>query len=134
MAMTLPLRARCNIALEEVLRHCDGVSAIMLALRDGRPYTEISRNHVDGGKFAAMASSLSALGHSVLRELGGGSLDHVLVEGAEGKLVVSNVPGSKGLFILAVLANHEARLGLVLGHARACSRVISGAIASSQGG
>ncbi len=125
MAVDLPSRASCVMMLDELLRRCDGASAVMLALRDGRPYAERSRAKIEGGKFAAMASSLVALGHSVLRELGAGALDHVLVEGAQGKLVVCNVPGSKGVLILAVFASSEARLGLVLGHARACARSIN---------
>jgi predicted regulator of Ras-like GTPase activity (Roadblock/LC7/MglB family) len=72
-----------------------------------------------------MASSLIALGQSVLRELAAGALDHVVVEGAEGKLVVCSVPGANSPLLLAVLAQSDARLGLVLGHAKACARQVA---------
>ena len=106
----------CKAALDGLMKRCDDVSAAMLALRDGRPYAENIRGKVEPGKLAAMSSSLLALGQTVLRELASGTLDHVLVEGAEGKLVVASIPGSGGLLIISVLAKRDARLGLVLGH------------------
>ncbi|NCT67805.1 MAG: hypothetical protein GXC76_09185 [Rhodanobacteraceae bacterium] len=127
MAVKAPDRARCIQALDDLVKRCDGVNAAMLALRDGRPYAERSGGRVEPGKFAAMASSLLALGSSVLRELSAGTLDHVLVEGGAGKLVVANVPGSHGLLILAVLASHDARLGLVLGQAKTCALEVAAA-------
>ncbi|NCT69094.1 MAG: hypothetical protein GXC76_15810 [Rhodanobacteraceae bacterium] len=132
MALKAPDRARCTQALDDLLRRCDSISVAMLALRDGRPYVERPAAKVAPGKFAAMASSLVALGHSVLRELGAGTLDHVLVDGSEGKLVVSSVPGSNGLLILALLARHDARLGLVLGHAKSCANAISATFADER--
>lgn len=132
MALKAPDRARCTQALDELIKRCDGVNAAMLALRDGRPYVERSGGRVEPGKFAAMASSLLALGSSVLRELSAGTLDHVLVEGSDGKLVVSNVPGSQGLLILAVLASSDARLGLVLGQAKTCALAVAAAFSPSK--
>ena len=122
MTMKSPGREHCAAVLEKLLVDCEGVRAAMLALRDGRPFVEKSRSPIEGGKFAAMSSSLSALGQSILRELHGGSLDHVVVEGSEGKLVVTTVPGAGGLLILAVLAERSALLGLVLGRSKACAR------------
>lgn len=125
MPVNTPDRARSAAALDRLLQGCDGVQAAMFALRDGRPFVEKSRARVEGGKLAAMTSSLVALGRSVLRELNAGELDHVLIEGSSGKLVVSNVPDSGGLLILAVLASSEARLGLVLGHSKMCAQALA---------
>lgn len=132
MALSPPSRTRCVLALDDLLNRCDGVNAVMLALRDGRPYAEKARTKVEGGKFAAMASSLVALGHSVLRELSAGTLDHVLVEGDAGKLVISSVPNSQGLLILAVLASHDARMGMVLSHAKTCAHAVAAAIPAQE--
>jgi predicted regulator of Ras-like GTPase activity (Roadblock/LC7/MglB family) len=128
MGMNAPDRARCIAALDKLLHSCEGVSAGMLTLRDGRPFVEKAQPGVDYGRFAAMASSLVALGHSVLKELKAGTLDHVLVEGSQGKLVICNVPDTGGLLLLAVLAESQARLGLVLGHARICAQAVAAAI------
>ncbi len=122
---TPPNRAQCDAALARLMDSCDGVRAVMLALRDGRPYVERFRTPLDGGKFAAMVSSMVALGHTVLRELGAGKLDHVLVDGTEGKLVISSISGSGGLLLLAVLAERDARMGLVLGHSKTCAQAVS---------
>lgn len=128
MGVSAPDRSRCLAALEDLLGRCEGTQAAMLALRDGRPFADRVQSGVDVGRFAAMASSLAALGQSVLRELKAGPMDHVLVEGAEGKLVLVSVPDTGGLLLLAVLASHEARLGLVLGHARICAQAVAAAI------
>ena len=122
-----PNRSQCEAALDRLVGSSDGIRAAMLALRDGRPFVERCRARVDGGKFAAMVSSLVALGQTALRELSAGGLDHVLVEGREGKLVVSSIEGSGGLLLLAVLADSDARLGLVLGQAKTCAQAVSDA-------
>jgi predicted regulator of Ras-like GTPase activity (Roadblock/LC7/MglB family) len=131
MSVKTPDRTRTAAALDRLLDGCDGVQAAMFALRDGRPFVEKSRTRVEGGKLAAMTSSLVALGKSVLRELKAGDLDHVLIEGSAGKLVVSSVPDTGGLLILAVLASSDARLGLVLGHSKMCAQAV--AVAPAQG-
>jgi len=129
MALTEASKKVCVTAIDDLMARCDDVTAAMLALRDGRPWIERARVKHEPGKFAAMSSSLVALGQSVLRELGAGALDHVLVEGIDGKLVVANVPGSGGLMLISVLAKREARLGLVLGHTKTCALAVSSAIA-----
>lgn len=123
--MVEPDRNRCATALEHLVDN-DGIQAGILALRDGRPF--LTRNHNrawDEGKIAAMVSSTVALGLTFLRELGAAPLDHILIEGAEGKLVISSVSGGGGLLLLAVVAQRDARLGLVLGHAKTCAQAIS---------
>lgn len=131
MAIAAPDRARCQAALDRLLQSANGINCAMLALRDGRPFAERHRNTLDAGKLAAMSSSLSALGQSVLRDLKSGPLDHLLIDGAEGKLVLATIPGSGGLLILAVHASREVPLGFVLGQAKACATMVSAAIAGS---
>lgn len=112
-------------ALARIVSGCEGVQIAMLASRDGRPFVWRSAVAGDSGKLAAMTSSLTALGRTVLRELNAGELDHLLVEGQDGKLVLVGVPGLDGLLVLAVLAERRTRLGLVLGHARMCARALA---------
>ncbi len=102
-----------------------GYAGAMLTLRDGRPFAQEVRRDVDSGKFAAMSSSLVALGDTVLRELSAGALDHVLVDGAGGKLVITKAPDCSGMLILAVLTLGDMRLGLALGQVEACAVLIS---------
>lgn len=128
MALSVPDRVRCANALGELFARCEGVDAALLALRDGRPFLERFRNSTDAGRLAAMTSSLAALGQSALKELKAGPLDHVLIEGGEGKLVISTVPGTGGLLLLAVLAARDARLGLVLGQSKICCQAVAAAI------
>lgn len=124
MIQSTPDRLRASQALEHLFGSCEGVLAAMFATRDGRPFAEKSRARLDAGKLAAMSSSLVALGRSVLRELQAGEPDHLLIDGSLGRLVLTSVPDTGGLLILAVLTGTEARLGLVLGHARNCARAL----------
>jgi len=124
MSLTSEHRAQCVQQLQHLARRATGVRGVMLALRDGRPFAQVAGDGIDTGKFAAMGSSLLALGSSVLRELSAGALDHLLVEGVEGRLVLVRIPESGGLLILCVLTTVDARLGLVLGQARACAVAI----------
>ena len=126
-----PDRALCTDALERLVDSCDGINAAMLAMRDGRPFIERCRTPMDCGKIAAMVSSMVALGHTFLREIGAGPLDHVLIDGAEGKLVISSVSGSGGLLLLAVFAERDARLGMVLGHSKTCAQAVTDAFPQS---
>lgn len=125
MVIATPDKARCAATLDQLMRSGADINASMLALRDGRPFVERCRTPMDSGRFAAMSSSLVALGQSVLRELGAAPLDHVVIEGTEGKLIIFSVPGSSGLLILAVFASRNARLGLVLSQSKTCAQAIS---------
>jgi len=133
MTLQLSDRTQCITALDAMLQRCPGANEAMLASSDGRPFAERSRvrTGVDGGRLAAMASSLAALGNGVLRELSAGNLDHILVEGGGGKLVVCCVPGSRNSLVLAGHAGNEARLGLVLGQAKSCALAIGQIMARS---
>lgn len=121
-------RAASAAAVRDLFTRSNDISAVMVAYRDGRSFVEQSDGRVEAGKFAAMSSSMVALGQSVLRELDAGVLDHVLIDGADGKLVVSVIPGSGGLLVISVLARRDARLGMVLGHAKTCALAVSSAI------
>ena len=132
MASRTPDKKVSEKALESLMERCEGVSAVMLALRDGRPFLAHVNSGVDSGRFAAMVSSLVALGHGVLKELKSGMLDHLLIEGAEGKLVITSVPGTGGLLQLAVQANRDARLGLVLGQSKICAAAVGRAMPSDK--
>ena len=128
MALPIPDRALAKAAIDGLFARCEDIEAAQLALRDGRPFVSLSRKQVEAGRLAAMTSSLGALGHSVLRELSAGSLDHVLVDGSGGKLVISSVPGTNGILLLAVLAAKDARLGLVLGQSKICCNEVSASL------
>lgn len=124
-------RTRCLAALDRLVGGSDGIAAAMIVLRDGRPFVERIRSGVDAGRFAAMASSLAALGRSVLSELRLGEVDHLLIDGTDGKIVLCSVPDTGRMLLLAVVAAQEARLGLVLGQARICTHAVAASISTN---
>lgn len=127
-------RGRCALALDRLVA-CSGIRAGMLALRDGRPFLMKSRDTtIEPGRVSAMVSSTVALGHTFLRELGAAPLDHILIEGAHGKLVIVSIPASGGLLVLAVVAERNALLGLVLGHSKTCALAVADVFAGSASG
>lgn len=122
MNIDMPSQRQCLAALDKAMEHCPGIAAGMFALRDGRCYAERSRSRVSAGKFAAMTSSLMALSNSVMAELAADSPGYLLIEGRTHKLVACKVPRRQVGLIVAILAQSEASLGLVLGYARTCAR------------
>ena len=122
--LDMPSQRQCLAALDRAMTHCEGIVAGMFALRDGRCYAERSRARVPVGKFAAMSSSLMALSNSVMAELAADSPGYLLIEGRTHKLVACKVPRGKVGLIVAVLAQSEVSLGLVLGYARTCAREV----------
>jgi len=94
----------------------------MLASRDGHPAVFIETETVVPGKFAAMSSSITALGKTIIHEVGAGRLSHVLVEGDKGKVVFVRVPYENGLFVLAVLAAPDILLGRMHAVARTLAK------------
>jgi len=121
-------RDACTQQLRILTERCRGVKAAMIASRDGRSFAHLASSSMDMNKFAAMSSSLVALGETMLRELEAGTFDHVLVDGSKGKLVVSRISGRGGLLILATLATADTRPGLVLGYTRTCALSIHEAL------
>lgn len=129
MGLTLRERDLCMLELTALSKRSDDIACAMLALRDGRTFAHLLRQNVEPGRLAAMASSLVALGGSVLKELGVGPLDHMLIHGQDGPLVVTRIPDCGGLMVLAVLATKSARPGLVLSHTKLCGLAIGRIIA-----
>jgi predicted regulator of Ras-like GTPase activity (Roadblock/LC7/MglB family) len=101
-----------------------GIDSIMLATRDGHPAVFVANNDVVPGKFAAMSSSITALGKTILRELESGALNHVLVEGENGKVVFVRVSFQNDLFILSLLAESDLLLGRMSSLARSLAKQV----------
>ncbi len=110
----------CEHEIESLRSAGDDLQAVILATSDGQPVYCCGGGSDTAGKFGAMCASLAALGETVMRELEAGALNHVLLEGVDGKLVVLKVPQAGGALVLAVLAGKQARLGMILGQAGIC--------------
>lgn len=135
MGLDASHRDAATAELDRLMQRHSGFKVAALALRDGRPFVQRHRGDVDADRLAAMSSALVALGSTVLAELAAGTLDHVLVEGQLGKLVLVRLPERSGLLILAVLADPGTLTGLVLGQARTCAVAVGGILMrASQGG
>lgn len=124
-------RARSREILATLLREQPEIAAVMLATGDGRAVAGVSRAGQGGeaGRFAAMLSSMAALGRTVLGELKAGRPGHILIEGDAGTLVISEVPLGRRSLILGTLAGSDARLGAVLARSKGCCIALAGALA-----
>jgi predicted regulator of Ras-like GTPase activity (Roadblock/LC7/MglB family) len=87
-----------------------GIEACALISEDGLLMASSILDDIDETSAAGMASVLLTLSSKVSTELRRGSMQHVLVYGDEGLVIVSNA--SQGTSLL-VLADKNARLGLV---------------------
>jgi len=109
-----PSEARAS-ALRSVLRELNGSSAEIEASAcissDGFTLAAVMGEGVDHDRFGAMCASLLALAHRAAQEIQRGSLKLVLVEGAQGvMLLVQSGPDA----ILAVAAKPSMNLGKII--------------------
>lgn len=125
MKITAQHRVLATQELQRLLLQSEEILGAVVASRDGRPFVHALRASVDQGRFAAMASSLVALGTSILKELQAGTLNHLLIQADMGQIILTRVPDSGGLLILALLASSNARLGLMLSHAKSSGAELS---------
>ncbi|HKZ83379.1 MAG TPA: roadblock/LC7 domain-containing protein [Anaerolineae bacterium] len=80
-------------------------------LPSGNGRREHASSAADSPQVAAMAASIIALSDKVLAQLARGSISRVLIDGSEGGIIV--VPAGAEA-ALAVMVDHDAKLGLVM--------------------
>lgn len=109
------VKAQVNALLHELIGAGSGIYAALFSSIDGYAVTDARRVDLPESKFAAMTSSLIALGESVAREGQQTQCQYVVIVNSDG--VVATKRCSKH-FVLTVLARKDTNLGMVLSSAR----------------
>ena len=66
------------------------------------------------GRMSAMASSLLSLSHAMTKETGLNSCEEVIIDGADGKVVVMSVPGQDPDLLLMAVTHSDIAVGKLL--------------------
>lgn len=97
------------------------ITASAVISTDGLPVASLLPNGVDSDRVGAMAAALLALGNRTSRELQCDELEQVMVKGRHGYVLLIQAGDAN---VLAVTANENAKLGLILLDARRAAKSI----------
>jgi predicted regulator of Ras-like GTPase activity (Roadblock/LC7/MglB family) len=123
MADGLPARQRDVIQaqLQAFADEVGGVRCAVVASVDGFALAVANSPAEAGERLAAMTSSMLALAAAVGRELALGTLESLLAEASEGKVLMLAIPATTPVLLMAS-CERQVLTGNVLWAARACSQ------------
>ncbi|MNM91754.1 Roadblock/LC7 domain protein [compost metagenome] len=110
--------------LQEFTESVDGVSAVVIASVDGFALAQAATQPSSGERLAAMTSAMLALASAVGRELSLGSMEVLMLEASEGKVLMQSVTLPRGSLLLMAACGQRSVIGHVLWSARECGRKI----------
>ena len=97
--------------LRDLQVNTEAVEAAAIVSVDGLSMASSMPADVEEDRVAAMSAAMLSLGERIASELGRGTLDQVYIKGEKGFVILMAV-GEEA--VLTVLANEDAKLGLVL--------------------
>ncbi len=115
--------------LQEFSESVDGVSAVVIASVDGFALAQAATHASSGERLAAMTSAMLALASAVGRELSLGTMDVLMLEASEGKVLMQSVTLPRGSLLLMAACGQRSVIGHVLWSARECGRKIQAELA-----
>ncbi len=110
--------------LQEFTGSVDGVRAAVVASVDGFALAHSATDQSSGERLAAMTSAMLALATAVGRELTLGTMEVLMLEASEGKVLMQSIPLSRGSLLLMAACGQRSVIGHVLWSARECGRKI----------
>lgn len=108
------LQARAKFAVENLTSELKAVKAALVATEDGFEVASQADANTQTSRLSAMASSFSALGTLVGDESQLGLCNNVVIDAAEGFIVIFQIRNPKQALTLCVVAGHECLMGQLL--------------------
>lgn len=125
MSVSDELAARVASVCDVLFNELSHARAVLVATEDGMAVHSRTSMAMDAERFAAITSSMSAIGDVVSHESALGQVRCVMVEADEGYLVMRGCRmGSVGL-VVAALVGREALLGLAIHRVGQAARELS---------
>lgn len=115
--------------LQEFTGSVDGVRAAVVASVDGFALAQVATQQTSGERLAAMTSAMLALASAVGRELALGTMDVLMLEASEGKVLMQSIQLPRGSLLLMAACGQRSVIGHVLWSARECGRKIQAELA-----
>ena len=114
MTIAAHLKTACDRALDELMQEVKGIKAVVVATEDGFEVAARIENTAQVARLSAMASSLAALGAMAGEESQLGVCHSLLMEAAEGYIVIVQVRRADVSLIVSVVTGRDAVIGQVL--------------------
>ena len=114
MTIAAHLKTACDRALDELMQEVKGIKAVVVATEDGFEVAARIENTAQVARLSAMASSLAALGAMAGEESQLGVCHSLLMEAAEGYIVIVQVRRADVSLIVSVVTGRDAVVGQVL--------------------
>lgn len=114
MTIDPQLKARCDGAVEYVMREVKGAKAVVVCSEDGFEVAARVENNAQVSRLSAMASSFSALGALVGEESQLGACNYVMVDAAQGLILILQARHPSRPLTLCVVTGSDAVAGQVL--------------------
>ncbi|MET0289383.1 MAG: roadblock/LC7 domain-containing protein [Pseudoxanthomonas sp.] len=106
----------------------DGIDHVVLSSIDGFALAQASGDARHGDRLAAMTSSMLGLAVAVGRELSLGSLEVLMMDASDGKVLMLSLPTEPRPLLLMVGCNRRAVTGSVLWGAKDCGQKVLAAL------
>ncbi len=116
--------AVCQEYLDKLHADNKGILAALIASADGFNLAAI-RSAIEEERLAAMTSSMHALGAEIVNAANLKKCHDVVIEAAEGKVLMLNIPNSEDGLIMTVVANDAMVFGHLLWACRQAATQIS---------
>ncbi len=97
--------------LKSMKAESQDIEALSVVSLDGLPVASYLPNGADEDRVAALSATILSLGERAADELKKGSLEQTFVKGNDGYVIV---PSVKNIAALMVVANKNAKLGMIL--------------------
>jgi predicted regulator of Ras-like GTPase activity (Roadblock/LC7/MglB family) len=115
------LRNKARLLLQVLVEKFGGAGLgnAVISTTDGFDIAVESMSKEDGSKLSALSSSISAIGHMAVKEVGTG--DHhqsILIEGENGYLLIMDIPYPGCPLTMSITASKEAMLGKLIYYAK----------------
>ena len=110
--------------LEAFASATTGLRAAVIASVDGFALVQSAPGAGNGERLAAMTSAMLALAGAVGRELALGALEVLILEAAEGKVLMLSIPAPQAPLLLMAACERNSLTGSVLWSAKECGQKV----------
>lgn len=110
--------------LQQFASAIPGIKSAVIASVDGFAIAQVTGRENQADRLAAMTSSMLALGAAIGRELSLGTLEVLIIEAGDGKVLMLSIPAPQRPLLLMAACNQRSVIGNVLWSARECGQKI----------
>lgn len=110
--------------LQRFVAGIPGIKSAVIASVDGFALAQVTGRENQAERLAAMTSSMLALAAAIGRELSLGTLEVLMIEADDGKVLMLSIPAPQQPLLLMAACSQRSVIGNVLWNARECGQKI----------